>query len=924
LRIKEYDQARLGLLVSLNRVFEADALRKDLTERYPRDLNLQVQYATALAGRGDYEGAYAWLTKTMADAKAKWLPSEIQQLQWHYIGLLEEQGRYADKLAYLAPILAQNPEDDRFYTQYLIALVYVGREAEAEKLMKQWLAAKLEGKESGPARARTYAAVHIAMNVNHPFGSRRYDVSWHPPLAEFVLRNAVNSNNTVSNTVRSVLQDSQFASSDEMPKVSLALTARLLSEADKLTPRQLEKLVERVRNSRNSASDEQWQKVAKIVQARWEKEKNARRREILDQVLRNIHQETGVQSRIAYLRLRVKLADDESRPERQRLLFDELIGQAWSADIEAETLALLEKLGSGESAESRLLEQLSHLHRWTDRMKEARSTLLDSQIKDRDQMTRQKLAEKRQENSKLLGTELSSRLAAAAKDRKDDLGRWLLLESLTLRIPLELDELPKVTETAWKLLEENLAGQLERNKGRKASEEMEQEEIEVEALRDLLQMSAQSRVVTMLVHLAALPSAKPQDAQRLLKLCEEQMVQTDKRKDDEDVPPSLDWRLVKHNLLVALDRPKDLLAELAKWSAADTADRRWQKSLAYLNAELGKLDDAIKILEGLESSRELSAADYRSLATWYQATKQDAKNAQAKVSIYKTMDEYTLQQKLIRRAENASEANPEDLLAFQAYFAKASNPQAGLGAVEKYYRSTHDFRLLAGLADAVIGHSSGQVYSFLGQVDSVLDEINDEATVDELVKRIGEVRAKTKSPVDLRALDLLELLVERRGAQLQNQAGPHLAAAVAALKRAEKREWSVGESVLFAPMLANLSFTEQPALAQEQLRIIGTLQEAAEKGSLERLQIADWISSIHWRHNRREQATDILFAACAEFRAAQQAKSTREQLPHLYSLLSKLEQRGLYARAEKLLLDESAHGATPHDAYQLRLRLYDL
>src|SRR5205823_2184099 len=114
--------------------------------------------------------------------------------------------------------------------------------------------------------------------------------------------------NTLANTVRSVLQNSQFSSSDEMRRVSLALAARLLADADKLTPRQLEKLVEHVRNSRNPASNEEWQKIAQIVQDHWGKEKNSRRRELLDEVLRNIHQETGAEARLAYLRLRVKLA----------------------------------------------------------------------------------------------------------------------------------------------------------------------------------------------------------------------------------------------------------------------------------------------------------------------------------------------------------------------------------------------------------------------------------------------------------------------------------------------------------------------------------------------------------------------------------------------------------------------------------------
>jgi Vault protein inter-alpha-trypsin domain/von Willebrand factor type A domain len=921
-RLKEYDEKRWGLLVNDGRVVEADVLRKELAERYPRDLNLQTEYVAILAERSDYDAAYAWLARTIADARGKWLPGEIQRLQSAYLSLLDQQGRYADKLEYLAPILAANPNDEGFYTQQLVALNYVGRDAEAEKLIKEWLAAKLDGKENEPARGRAFAAVHLAMNQIHPFGSRRYDVSWHQLLAEFVLRNGVSTYNTVSNSVRSILQDSQFSSSDEMPKVSKGLAAKLLAEVEKLAPRQLERLVEHVRNSRKLVSDEEWKKVAAAIQARWEKEKNQRQREILDGVLRSIYQETSAEARIAYLRLRVKLADDESRPDKQRQLFDELLNQSWTAEIEAETLALIDKLGSGDVAESRLLEQLSHLHRWTDQMLAMRNSLLESKIEKREQMTRQDLATKRKENFKLVQTELANRLHAAAKDRQDDLGRWLLMESQFLNVRAERD-LPKVTEGVWQLLEENLASQAAFNKTRRSQDELEQEEIEALALRDQLHIAAQSRLVSTLVHLAAQTTAKPQDADRVFKLCDEQIALPDKQKEDEDAPPSLDWRQVKYHLLVALDRPKDLAGQLAKWSAADTMDRRWQKALAQLNAELGKLDEAIKLFEGLQSSGELTAVDYSVLATWYQTTKQDAKNAGAKLAMYKVMDESALGQMLSNRAQNAA-VTPDDLLAYQAFFAKASSPQAGLGAVEKHYRSTHDFRLLAGLADAVIGHTSGEVYPFLSQVDSVLDEIHDEATVDELVKRIGEVREETKTPVDMRAIDLLELLVERRGAQLQNQAGPHLAAAVAALQRAEKREWSPGEPVQFAQMLAADSFTEQPALAQEQIRIITTLHEASEKGSLDRLKIADLISVVHWRHDRRDQGIDNLSAGCDEYRSARQGKSTHELRPYLYNLLGRLQEIRQYVRGERLLQEEMTRAATPQDAYQLRLRLFEL
>ena len=58
-------------------------------------------------------------------------------------------------------------------------------------------------------------------------------------------------------------------------------------------------------------------------------------------------------------------------------------------------------------------------------------------------------------------------------------------------------------------------------------------------------------------------------------------------------------------------------------------------------------------------------------------------------------------------------------------------------------------------------------------MSGVINEVRDEATADSIVERIVAARSRAKTEVDRRALDLLELLVERRAAELQNQPGPH-------------------------------------------------------------------------------------------------------------------------------------------------------
>src|SRR5207244_1641120 len=151
----------------------------------------------------------------------------------------------------------------------------------------------------------------------------------------------------------------------------------------------------------------------------------------------------------------------------------------------------------------------------------------------------------------------------------------------------------------------------------------------------------------------------------------------------------------------------------------------------------------------------------------------------------------------------------EVLRQFAVLFDKSNAPQDYLYQLQQFYQASHDFRLLAFLPDAVIGHSAARVYPFVQGMQSILGEVRDEATADEIVKRIGEVRGRGKTVVDQRALDLLEVQVERRAAEVQNQAGPHVDKALAALERASKREWSPGEPRLMADFLAGLAHITQ-------------------------------------------------------------------------------------------------------------------
>ncbi len=366
-------------------------------------------------------------------------------------------------------------------------------------------------------------------------------------------------------------------------------------------------------------------------------------------------------------------------------------------------------------------------------------------------------------------------------------------------------------------------------------------------LDDLLQ----HRCLVTLMNLAARKGAKAGLAERVLAYLE--------AGDKADAEDPL-WKAMQYEFLVALDRPKDLAKRLQAWIAAGDADNGWRLTLGYLEAETGQIPAAIRLFEAVRAADELRGADYRTLADWYMAVNRRDAYDRARIDTYKVIDEYQLSQWLYAKLQpwqRSSDQQPppreldvEVLFAFTALFEKASQPQNYLYQLQQFYAATRDFRLLAGLGDAVLGHTAGQVYPFLQGMSGVLGEVRDEATADSIVERIVAARPRAKTEVDRRALDLLEMLVERRAAEIQNQPGPHVERALTAMRRAWKREWSAGEPRLIAELLASLGHIAQQPLADEQVAELESLHREAQRGTADRLKIGTCLAQTYWAYSR--------------------------------------------------------------------------
>ncbi len=156
-------------------------------------------------------------------------------------------------------------------------------------------------------------------------------------------------------------------------------------------------------------------------------------------------------------------------------------------------------------------------------------------------------------------------------------------------------------------------------------------------------------------------------------------------------------------------------------------------------------------------------------------------------------------------------------------------------------------------------------------------------------------------------IDLLEVLVQRRAAEVQNQPGPHVQKALQALQRAFKGDWSPGEPRLMADFLASLGRITQTALADEQLTQLKALEVMAAPGTLDRLHMAHRHAVVLQSYGRGADAIDLLQVTLAELQAAYKGVLPVAANEALASFIAYLESAGHFARGEQYLREQLAH-----------------
>ncbi|OWK43137.1 VIT domain-containing protein [Fimbriiglobus ruber] len=860
---KQWKQQRAQALAVSGRPDKAIALRKELAEENPGDESLQVQYANELFQRGDHEAAFAWLKKLFA-AGGK------EHLRAQYADWLEQLNRFTDLAAFTADWAKVSPNDESVYKRQLSALIYGGAEAQANELIAKWLtAAQVKGDVAPAAVARFRAAAATAGGSGHNINADRIDPRWIKPLAtaaRFFIGHPKHGDLTLA-----VLFTNRFNLTDEGLRVREDLFRWLIEHVSTLPVPQLAEQIRSAVSYPTTTDKAVWVKLTNDIRTRWAAEKDSQLKDQLGGVIEMMMtQRIGGDEYRDFLRERYKAATERTRDQYASQLFQSLISTTWTAEHETEALSLA--------------RTPVDIYTLTDRMVQGRYEVLQKTITSPEKLTRTELAKKRAELLTQARTEYADRLKDAGKTLPADLQPWAAIDRLYLLTRAGVDAKPLAAE-CWAFLG--------------ATPPKSADEGEATPAQQLAEI-LRHRYLSLALYFAAQSGAAPDLTDRALKYLDAGAAA------DADNPF---WRAVTFQLLVALERPKELEAALTTWVAAGDADGRWRTALGYVRAELGQLKEAIALLETVRHDGDLGPADYRALAGWYMAVNDRAAHEKALVDALKSTDENTLSYFLqghINAWRNGGAHAPTALdanviRAFAVVFEKSASPQNYQWLLREAYLATHDFRLLAAVCDSVVGQSAGKIYPFLLSLQTVFNEIRDEAVVDEMAARIDTLRATTKTPTDARALDLLEMQVRRRAAELKNQPGPHADRALAALKRAYARPWADGERLLMGDLLRGLGRIAHADLAAEQRRELHELHAAAAPATLDRLRLAQSYATTLGSYDRHAEGAVLLDADLAAFVKASDGITPDFATSAVTDLVNLHEGARQYAQAEALL-----------------------
>lgn len=901
--MQDWTRRHIQALRSLGRMDEVLASQKQLATEMPWDVYQQTGYANDLRNIGQMEAAYTWLQQEI-ERDVERHPHEILQLKNAYANNLKQDGRDEDYLKYMQDWIATNPEENSVYVRYLGALMFADKVDEANTQTREWLTKIRSEEKLAPIEyAKLSAAISFAFGEGQNYYYNYIDPQWFQQLQETAKYYLMHSHHF--DVASRIISHHRFTDSDESDQLRNEIATVLKTKLDDIKQNRLGQFIQWTIYG-SALTQEDWQTIAAKLYERWKNTDIDSGKQNLGNVLLQIYSSKFAEEKhLPFMRERITVYIEAEKfdlaDQFRKALFDQLLSQKWTEQNEQEALSLIQQLSSNASPARRLFVQIGSLHQFVDKMIESRIQAANQEFQDKEHpenLTRTELAAKRSEFRKAALTGVAKRLGdyLKANPTKDDdisqkeLNAWMRLEGIYLDLQLDRKQ-KQALKICWDMLGNSPVDTTASPDDKKDDDEdvlPNPEEQTEKFMLDQLESLRKARALATVQYLTVRKSADDKQIEQLGKFIDKGVKLPDER--------ATHWKAVKFRFLVALDRPEELERFLREWIKKDEFPAPWQLALGRLRAERGDIKEAITLFETVQKASQLSPSDYMALANWYLVQDQRDKYNSSRIDIYKMMPENRLNS-MIRQTRNRwlyqpvteTELDENSLLIFKALFEKSRYPQNYVYELRSLYTASRDFRLLQMVPDAAMGRTPQEIYPFLNQLRSnLLYEIRKEATADELLNRLKALRDEKDSVTDLRALDLLEAMVERQASEVLNQPGPHIKAAVAALKRAFEREWADGEIQQMSYFLRELGTISQQELNAERLRQLRELHGMTKPGTFERLYVAWNLShTLYWSHREKNEGLTVMQSAIREFEQSnpkgwpQTANSQMEHYIHM-------------------------------------------
>lgn len=937
----QWKQHRVNALVQLQRVDDWMPLYLEIAAGAPWDDNLQANYARQLAAAGELEEAFAWLKQELARDVER-LPYETPILRQTYADLLRQNDLTDRLIPFLADWVEEEPTDRNPYDLYLSALAMDNRMVEADALVTKWLKefqkpARLEDHES----AKLQSAVQFTLGIRYQQHSNWMDPKWREPLRDVAVYFMSHDHNM--GVVAPFLGHHLYHSCQEAQEARAEAARLLKAHVGEYSAARISVLQGWTIND-PSLTDFNWTAIAEVLRSRWDAEETLKNRRPFGDVLLRVYQKLSPEDLyLQFMRDRIsraeKLDDPQPADQLRKVLFDTLLTQKWTADHETEVFQLLPDIHTWQKDGGHFTPLLASLHLAVDAMMQQRINA-DNEKRQAEghpeELTRRELAEKRTDFRDAARKGLVERLNSERErlnvnvptDTMDDINkllqRWMQIEQMhfeVLTADTSADDLFSADGTFGRVVRDCRAilGETPMVTTAPPANDVDQINFRLQ----LLESIRQERAFTILTNLA------------LRRLAPEELSASVMAFIDKGIAlggaDALVWKEQRLSMLVALDQPKQLEQDLRRWIGEEDYAADKQLILARILAEQGKVTEAISLMETVERKVPLSGSDYASLANWYLVVDRKNDYQQARVKVFKQIEEGQISQWISqqRQAWNSSgvqhptELDEQVLFAFQALFEKSNAPGNYVYPLRNFYTACRDFRLLKMIPDSVVGRTPQQVYTFLSQLqNNLLQEVRNEATADAIMERLQEVRNEAKTQIDRRSLDLLEAMVERKSSEVLNEPGPHVTAAVAALKAAFTREWASGEIVQMANFLDQMGNISQRELNAERLRQLQALHAMTESGTIENVEIAWSLAhAMYFSHDQKDEGIAVIELAIRQYRDEHPGALPSRLNMQFGGHMSLLEGQRQFVQAETLLMRELEQRVNASQKFWLKQRL---